>query len=130
LMKPSNNTARIGLVQHAAVVYENSGLFFKKQGNDKLVEYNISEAFKSCTEWVANGGAKQMIDKHDFLNSSSLNYRPNSVHIKGRARFSPEISNQMKEIRLRPGSLERVSDISDGSRTETSVTASITSNTA
>ncbi|VEU38495.1 unnamed protein product [Pseudo-nitzschia multistriata] len=120
-------TARLGMVQHAAVVYENAGLFFTEQGNEGLAEYYFSEASKLYTDWGATGKTKDMIEKHNFLGSSSLNRNQSNGFIKGRTRFSPETMLSMQEIKIGPGSSERISDITGGISKGSNLSSSVAS---
>lgn len=116
------HTARLGLIQHAAVIYENAGLFFLNRDQEGWAEYYLSEACKLYNEWGATGKAHQMIDKYGFLNSSLLNQRSSGGYIKGRKRFTREDLSQMKEMnlpsgRLSSGTMNRTSDASAFSST-------------
>jgi hypothetical protein len=90
-------TARLGLVHYSAIIYENAGLFFMEEGKKGWAEYYFSEATKLYGEWGAHGKAMQMLDKYDFLHSSSLDQDYSGGNIHGRTRFSSETLTQMRE---------------------------------
>jgi len=90
-------TARLGLVHYSAILYENSGLFFMEESKMGWAKYYLAEATKLYGEWGAHGKAMQMLDKYEFLHSSSLDQNYSVGNIHGRTRFSSETFAQMRE---------------------------------
>lgn len=121
------NTARVGLIHHAAVVYENAGLYYLEQGSKAQGEYNLAEATKLYTEWGATGKTKQLMETYNFLyDSSLLDRRSSTGAIKGRIRFSPSDTNPLKEVSHRLTAVthlgDRPSDFAVKSRSSTAST--------
>lgn len=94
------NTARLGMVHHAAAMYENAGLYFLDKDDEGWGEYYLSQAYNLYNDWGATGKANQLKDSHQVLSSSSVNHRAKGGFMKGRTRFSPEHLDHMKEMRL------------------------------
>eukprot|EP00536_Pseudo-nitzschia_multiseries_P018582 jgi/Psemu1/293565/fgenesh1_pg.2728_\ len=144
------STARIGLIQHAAIVCETAALFFGRKGGDHHGQYDegsrdyyLSEACRLYAEWGAIGKSQQLIDNAHQTRSedSDIDYdspqqqvallglqleRHHRVsmsrrgsNIKGRTRFSPELSSRMKEITPDSRSSELLSSSGSGFGTRT-----------
>ncbi|MGK3757380.1 MAG: hypothetical protein ACI8RD_009694 [Bacillariaceae sp.] len=122
------NTARLGMVHHAAVMYENAGLYFMDKDDESWGEYYLSQAYNLYNDWGATGKANQLKDSHEVLSSSAVNHRAKGGFLKGRTRFSPEHLDQMKEMRLSSASGTITSSTTAAEKT--SFTVSLTSNSS
>jgi len=107
-------TARLGLIQHAAVLYENAGQFFMNNGEKHWAKYYLAEASKLYKDWGAHGKTTQMLEKYPFLDSSAFFHRTRGGSIQGRTRFSTDSISEMKEIPLQTGNLINLFDTNDG----------------
>jgi len=122
-------TSRLGIVHHAAIIYENAGIYFMDQDDKGRGEYYLSQAYNCYKDWGATGKADQLKDSHEVLNSSTLNHhsKDSGSFMKGRTRFSPEHLNHMKELRLSSG---REKITSSTSATESSVILHLSSSSS
>lgn len=91
-------TARLGMVHHTAIIYENAGLFFMERDKKSWAEYYLAKATTLYGEWGAEGKTTQMLDKYDFLHPSSLNQNFGGGNIHGRTRFTEEPLFQTTDV--------------------------------
>jgi predicted ATPase len=93
--------ARLGLIQHEALLYELAGLSSLRQGDEGWAEYYLAQAHNLYGEWGATGKAKQLQNDHkELLSMSSLSLSARGSVLKGRSRYDPENVAQMSHVEL------------------------------
>ena len=93
------SSARLGLLQYQALLYEQQGLNFLDQKDEGWAEYYLSQACNIYTDWGATGKVEQLKQEYDhLLKKSSLSLSSPGSSLKGRTRYDPSIVSQLKEL--------------------------------
>jgi hypothetical protein len=121
--KAISGCARLGLVHYEAYMCERAGLYFIEIKDESWAEFYLGQAFVLYEDWGATGKAGKLREEHrGILRSSSFHANANTA-LKGRARYSSEHADSMREVsfsELSSGSGKRSSGATNDTRSSTS----------